>query len=196
LEHPVAHRIIDILPKIIRIETGTVENEWIQSTLRMMISEAKAMRIGGDAVITRVSDILVIQAIRSWLESHSTTNSGWFAALQDDQIGGAIGLVHHDPYQDWALETLSAEVGMSRSAFAARFMALVGEPPMQYVRRWRMHVAETLLKENSQPISELADRFGYQSEAAFSRAFKKCVGVSPGSVRKLHRRQMAEFDNY
>ena len=195
LEHPVAQRIIEMLPEIIRIETGSIENEWIQSTLRLMISEARAMRIGGDAVITRVLDILVIQAIRTWLESDPAANSGWFAALQDAQIGKAIGLVHHDPVRDWTLESLAIEVGMSRSAFAARFMALVGEPPMQYLRRWRMHVAENLLKESNAPLSELADHLGYQSEAAFSRAFKKCIGASPGSVRRNHKLKEVEYSS-
>jgi AraC-like DNA-binding protein len=159
-------------------------NEWLLSTIRFMISEASVMRPGGDTIITRVSDILVIQAIRSWLEQDATAKTGWLGALQDKQIGHAISLVHRDPIAPWTVASLAAKIGMSRSAFAARFMSLVGEPPMHYLRRWRMHVAVSTLKESDAPISELADQLGYQSEAAFSRAFKKFIGVTPGSVRR------------
>ena len=183
-DHPAALRVVSMLPKIITIEASSPENEWILSAIRFMIAEAKAMRPGGDTVITRVSDILVIQTIRSWLEQDAKAKTGWLGALQDKQIGQAIALVHRDPLQPWTVRSLAATIGMSRSAFAARFMALVDEPPMHYVRRWRMHVAVTLLKESDASIGELADQLGYQSEAAFNRAFKKFIGVTPGSIRR------------
>ncbi len=183
-EHPAAMRVVSMLPKIITMEASSPESEWILSAIRYMTAEAKAMRPGGDTVITRVSDILVIQAIRSWMEHDAKAKTGWLGALQDKQVGQAIALVHRDPLQPWTVGTLAAAIGMSRSAFAARFMSLVGEPPMHYVRRWRMHVAVTLLKESDVPIGELADRSGYQSEAAFNRAFKKFIGRTPGSVRR------------
>ena len=158
--------------------------EWIQSTLRFMAAEAKELRPGGETVITRLSDILVIQAIRSWIEEDPAAQTGWLGALQDKHIGRAIALIHRDPARAWTVASLSNEVAMSRSAFAARFTELVGEPVMHYAARWRMHVALTWLKEDDAGLADLANRLGYQSEAAFSRAFKRFIGISPGAVRR------------
>tara|TARA_R110002096_G_scaffold238581_7_gene430152 strand:+ start:734 stop:1795 length:1062 start_codon:yes stop_codon:yes gene_type:complete len=183
-EHPTAVRLIQMLPKIITIDASTPGSDWILTTVRLMISEAQEMRPGGDTVIQRVSDILVIQAIRSWLDHDPKAKTGWLGALQDEKIGHAIMLVHRDPIEPWTVATLAERVGMSRSSFAAKFMELVGEGPMQYVRQWRMQVAVTWLKETDASVGEMAERLGYQSEAAFNRAFKNFVGETPGAVRR------------
>jgi AraC-like DNA-binding protein len=184
-EHPAAHNLIEILPETIVVEAaGTPETDWMQSTLRLMATEARALRPGGEAVITRLGDILVIQAIRSWIETDPAARSGWLGALQDRQIGRAISLIHREPARAWTVAALADEVAMSRSAFAARFTELVGEPAMHYVARWRMHVALSALRDEGATVGELADRLGYQSEAAFSRAFKRILGVSPGAARR------------
>ena len=158
--------------------------EWIASTLRFMAAEAREPRLGGETVITRLADILVIQAIRAWIEQDPAAQTGWLGALRDPQIGRAISLIHRDPARTWTVASLADEVAMSRSAFAARFAELVGEPPMHYVTRWRMHAAVTWLREGDATLGELALRLGYQSEAAFSRAFKRFMGLSPGAVRR------------
>jgi AraC-like DNA-binding protein len=184
-DHPAAHRLIAVLPRMIHIEASSLPHlDWIQGTLRFMAAEARAMRPGGEAVITRLADILVIQAIRSWMEQDPAAQTGWLGALQDKQIGRAISLIHRDPARGWTVASLAAEAAMSRSAFAARFTELVGEPAMHYVARWRMNVAVTWLKENDAPLGDVAGRLGYRSEAAFSRAFKRFVGTSPGAVRR------------
>src|SRR5215203_2453231 len=149
-----------------------------------MAAEASQPRPGGETVITRLADILVIQAIRTWITQDPAARTGWLGALQDRQIGRAISLIHRDPAREWTLASLAAEVAMSRSAFAARFTELVGEPAMHYIARWRMHVALTWLNEEDASLSDLADRLGYQSEAAFSRAFKRLIGVSPSVARR------------
>ena len=136
-------------------------------------------------MITRLGDILVIQAIRAWMESDPAAQAGWLGALQDPQIGRAITLIHRDPARHWTVASLAYELAMSRSAFAARFTALVGEPVMSYVTRWRMQLAAAALKDEDVTIGELADRLGYQSEAAFSRAFKRVMGMPPGAIRKI-----------
>jgi AraC-like DNA-binding protein len=166
-DHPAAHHLVELLPRVIHVEASSSPHlamtDWMQSTLRLMAIEAKELRPGGETVITRLADILVIQAIRSWIEKDPAAQTGWLGALQDRQIGRAIALIHRDP---------------------ARFTELVGEPAMQYVTRWRMHVALTWLKEDDSALSEMATRLGYQSEAAFSRAFKRFMGISPGAARR------------
>lgn len=184
-DHPAAQHLVKLLPKIISIAAwNSPQMDWIQSTLRLMAAEARELRPGGETIITRLADILVIQAIRAWIAEDPAAQTGWLGALQDKQIGRAILLIHRDPARAWSVAALAAEVAMSRSAFAARFTKLVGEPAMQYVARWRMHVALTWLKEEDAPLGELASRLGYQSEAAFSRAFKRLIGTSPGAARR------------
>jgi AraC-like DNA-binding protein len=158
--------------------------DWLHSTLRFMAAEASELRPGGEAVITRLADILVIQAIRAWIERDAVAQTGWLGALKDKQIGRAIALIHRDPARQWTLASLADEVAMSRSAFAARFTELVGMPAMQYLAQWRMNMARMWLEETDPRLGDLASRLGYQSEAAFSRAFKRFAGVPPGAVRR------------
>src|SRR6266568_586573 len=184
-DHPAAHRLIGALPKVIHVHASSGRSQdWLESTLRFMAAEAKELRPGGETVITRLADILVIQAIRSWIGNDPAARAGWLGALQDPQIGRAIALIQREPERDWTLASLAREVSMSRSAFAARFTELAGEPAMRYVARWRMHVAVGWLKEDRAVVGELAGRLGYRSEAAFSRAFKRLIGASPGAVRR------------
>jgi len=187
-DHPAAHHLTRLLPRLITVDAwSSPELEWIQSTLRYMAIEAREPRAGGETVITRLADILVIQVIRSWIARDPSAQRGWLGALRDKQIGRAMALVHRDPGGDWTLASLATSVGMSRSAFAARFTQLVGEPAMRYVARWKMQAAHMWLQEDDAALSELASRLGYESEAAFSRAFKRLIGVSPGAVRRRAR---------
>jgi len=187
-EDPSAHHLLRLLPRLIAVDAwNSPELEWLQSTLRFLTAEARELRAGGETVITRLADILVIQAIRSWIATDSQARTGWLHALRDKQIGRAIALIHRDPARDWTVASLASAVGMSRSAFAARFTDLVGEPAMQYVLRWKMHAALKWLKESDATISQLATKLGYESEAAFSRAFKRLMGISPGAARKQAR---------
>jgi AraC-like DNA-binding protein len=187
-DHPAAGQLVDLLPRVIVADSlDGLQVEWMQSTLRMIVAEARELRPGGEAVITRLADVLVIQAIRSWIERDATARTGWLAALRDPQVGRALTLIHRDPARDWTVAALADAVAMSRSAFSARFTQLAGEPPMHYVTRWRMQVARTALRDGNATLAELALQLGYGSEAAFSRAFKRLVGKSPGAVR-LERR--------
>jgi AraC-like DNA-binding protein len=126
----------------------------------------------------------VIHAIRSWIAEDPAAQTGWLGALQDKQIGRTLSLIHREPARAWTLESLASEAAMSRSAFAARFTELVGEPAMHYVTRWRMNMALTWLREDDAPVGDLSRRLGYESEAAFSRAFKRYMGISPGAARR------------
>lgn len=184
-DHPAARNLVEILPETIHIEASSSPRlELMRSTLRLMGAEAEELRPGGEAVITRLADILVIQAIRSWIDTDPAAQTGWLGALNDPQIGRAISLIHRDPARAWTVASLARELAMSRSAFAARFTELVDEPAMQYVTRWRMHLAFDSLREDGATVGELARRLGYRSEAAFARAFKRVVGVPPGAVKR------------
>jgi AraC-like DNA-binding protein len=183
--HPAAHTLTRLLPKIIYVDArNSPESEWLQSKLNLMASEAKVLRPGGETVITRLSDILVIQAIRSWLERDPGARAGWLGALRDRQIGRALVLIQQDPARRWTVASLAEAVAMSRSAFAARFTRLVGQPVMSYLVQWRMFVALGWLTEEEITVADAASRLGYGSEAAFSRAFKRVIGITPGAARK------------
>jgi AraC-like DNA-binding protein len=179
---------VKLLPTLISIDVARLpEAEWLQSTLRVIAAEAREPRAGGETVITRLADILVIQAIRHWIAGDPAAQTGWLGALRDDKIGRAIALIHRDPTRHWTVASLAGAVSMSRSAFAARFTDMVGEPAMHYATRWKMHTAEMWLARSPAPLAELAKRLGYASEGAFSRAFKRVVGVSPGAARRRAR---------
>ncbi len=182
-DHVAAHRLIELLPRVLHVETWDQEGGSLQNTVRFISREAKEMRPGGETVITRLADILVIQAIRSWIDSVPEADRGWLAALRDEQLGRALTSIHREPEREWTVASLAKEAGMSRSGFSARFTYLVGESAMHYLTQWRMHLARAHLREKSEPLSVLAGRLGYQSEAAFCRAFKRMFGVPPGSVR-------------
>ncbi|MEO0447120.1 MAG: AraC family transcriptional regulator, partial [Verrucomicrobiota bacterium] len=184
VKDPAAQRMIGLLPRIIRMQAATPGNEWLRGSVQMMMQEARSLGPGGDAVITRVSDILVVQAIRHWLQTDPHAQSGWLGALQDPQVGRALALIHRDPTQPWTVESLAEAVGVSRSGLAARFSDLVGQSPMAYLRQWRFEVARNWLRDTDQTLAEIAARLSYESEASFSRAFKKATGHTPGSVRR------------
>ncbi|APR79943.1 Transcriptional regulator, AraC family protein [Minicystis rosea] len=184
-DHPSAHRLVSLLPRVIHMQArSSPQLEWMESTLRLMAAEARALRPGGETVITRLADILVVQAIRSWMDEDPIARTGWLGALSDPNIGRALVLIHRDPTRPWTVESLAREAGMSRSVFSARFTELVGEPAMHYVARWRMEVAVGWLRDERAGLGEVATRLGYQSEAAFSRAFKRFLGTSPGALRR------------
>ncbi len=149
-----------------------------------MADELSHPRPGGEAVATRLADILVVQAIRTWLTHGPEARDGWFLALQDDRIGRALDAIHTDPGHEWSLELLARTATMSRSAFSARFTALVGEAPVAYLTRWRMRVAHSRLTAENVSAAQVATELGYGSEAAFNRAFVRVVGRTPGAVRR------------
>lgn len=183
-DHPAAADLVRLLPPVIAVDGWHgPEQDWVQTTLRFIANEARELRAGGETVITRLADILVIQAIRSWLSAHADQQRGWLGALRDPQIGRVIQRVHREPGRPWTVDSMAAEAGMSRSAFAARFTLLVGDSAMRYVARWRMNLAVSALREGPMTIAALASDLGYESEAAFARAFKRVVGCWPGEAR-------------
>lgn len=184
-DHVAAHRLIELLPRVIVVnDWEDSDSEWLQSTLRFITREARSLQPGGETVITRLADVLVIQAIRVWLNSAQEAQKGWLGALRDPKIGVALTLIHQQPEKAWSVATLAQRVGMSRSAFALRFSQQVGESVIQYLTTWRLQLAYGYLREGAPSLSETVARVGYQSEASFCRAFKRRFGESPGSLRK------------
>lgn len=181
-----ADRLVRLLPEVLHLRTHVDDGNWLHSTIRFIAREARQRLPGSETVITRLADILVIQAIRTWIENAREETHGWIAALHDRQIGKAMSLMHRQPERDWRVETLAREVGMSRSGFSARFTALVGEPVLQYLTGLRMQLAHRELRQTPDTLARIAERVGYRSEPAFNRAFKRVVGMPPGAVRKMH----------
>ena len=178
-------QLIEQLPKVLQVDAWDDEDDsWLQSTLRFIAREARELRPGGETVITHLADILIIQALRAWIDAAPEANQGWLAALRDKHVGRALAAIHREPEKCWTVESLARSVGMSRSGFSARFTQLVGESAKRYLTRWRMQLARARLQQTPDTLAVLADRLGYQSEAAFCRAFKREFGVSPGSVRQ------------
>jgi AraC-like DNA-binding protein len=133
--------------------------------------------------MTRLADIVMTQIVRAWIETRPADLSGWLAAVTDPQIGTALAKIHREPGQAWTVDALASAAGMSRSLFSERFMSLLGVSPARYLLQWRMRLAAVWLKNENMTVSEIASRLGYASDAAFSRAFKRFLGLSPGSVR-------------
>ncbi|MDF1660724.1 MAG: AraC family transcriptional regulator [Planctomycetota bacterium] len=185
-EDLVAGHFLEALPDFIHVDSWTaLEMDWLQSTLRLMGREARELRPGGETIIARLSDILVVQAIRSWLANDPEARTGWLGALRDPALGIVLSKVHRDPGYDWTVETMAQQGSLSRSVFAARFSESVGQTPMQYVTNWRVRVACRWLRDTDLSLVEIAQRLGYRSVAAFGRAFKRVRGISPGALRKL-----------
>lgn len=183
-----ADRLVRLLPDMLQLRTHIDDGSWLQSTIQFIAQEARQRSPGSETIITRLADILVIQAIRSWIDSVRDEKEGWIAALHDRRLGHALSLMHRHPEVDWRVESLASEIGMSRSGFSARFTSMIGESVKQYLTGLRMQLAHRELRETSDTLAKIAERVGYQSEPAFNRAFKREVGVAPGAVRKLHQR--------
>lgn len=186
VDHVAAERLIELLPQVIFLDEFDLQaGRWLEGTLQYLAEEARNPQPGGETVLTRLTDILVVQAIRSWLKRSPDQQTGWIAALRDLKVGKALQVFHKEPDASWTIERLAQHAGMSRSAFAARFKELTGDGVMNYVTRWRMQLACSELKNSGSSLAEIASSVGYESEAAFARAFKRVVGHTPASFRKL-----------
>lgn len=147
------------------------------------MKESGSARAGGENVLARLSELMFVEAIRRYLELLPPSQTGWLAGLRDPVVGQALAALHGQPSEDWTVDRLARLVGLSRSVFAERFTEMVGEPPMQYLALWRMQLASRMLMEGGR-VAEVAASVGYESEAAFSRAFKKLVGQAPATWRR------------
>lgn len=184
-EHPGAYPLLQCLPKIIHIPGAQRRMaRGFTDIVSLIARESTLSQPGTQTMLRRLTEMLFIQVIRAWIEQQSQANGGWLAALRDQPIGTALALIHQSPERGWTVEELAEAVALSRSAFSARFTHLVGEPPMKYLTRWRMHIATRLLK-NDVNMEEIASQLGYVSEVAFRKAFKREMGMPPARYRQL-----------
>lgn len=177
--------LLESLPPILRVNVRTDSAAtWIETSLRFGASEAVAQRAGGATVLAKLSELLFVEAVRRYIESLPVEQTGWLAGLRDRFVGRALTLMHAHSERAWTVEELAKQVGLSRSALAERFTELLGQPPMHYLARWRLQVAAHLLRSRGLSVAQVAEQIGYESEAAFNRAFKREMGVPPATWRK------------
>ncbi len=177
----VAHAVrplIDQMPEVLRPCDLTIADPTMAGILDAMAREADQARVGGATMLARLADVAATHIIRAWVEDACVDAHGWLQAVRDPQLGRALAAMHRSPGQDWTVEALAELAGLSRSSFADKFRATMGEGPAHYVARWRMQAATEWLRENLS-IGEIAERLGYESDASFSRAFKRIMGTAP-----------------
>ena len=173
--------LIAALPRLLHVR-GMLDS-WAGGFTRQLVEESRHQRAGSDTVLTRLAELMFIEVLRRYLADLPAGQSGWLAGLRDETVGRALSLLHGRPERNWTLASLAREVAVSRSNLARRFTELVGQPPMQYLANWRMQVAANLLVQRTDKVATIAADVGYDSEAAFSRAFKKSTGLAPGAWR-------------
>ncbi len=174
--------LLNALPRVFKV-TDRPDGP-LEAYVKIALSESKRPRMGSQSVLGRLSELMFVDVIRRYLETLPSDRLNWLAGLRDPYIGRALTEIHRDPAHDWTLESLARKAAMSRSAFAGQFMKFVGTPPMQYLTNWRMQLAANQLVSTTDSMAVIANRIGYTSEAAFSRAFKKVVGCPPSEWRQ------------
>jgi AraC-like DNA-binding protein len=180
-----AEPILRSLPRLLKVgmRDGTTA-AWVHSSIRYSVAQSGSSRPGSAMVLARLSEVLFAEAIRQHMDTLPPNETGWLAALRDRYVGRALALLHEQPAQPWTVDELAHKVGLSRSALGQRFASLIGTPPIEYLMRWRILLAAKRLRESGAPIIAVAADVGYESEAAFNRAFKREFGLPPGAWRR------------
>lgn len=178
--------LVAALPRLLHLPSGS-GLDWMVQCMRQAALEAANLRPGGNAMLERLSEMLFIEAVRQYLRTLPEESGGWLAGLRDRFVGRALALMHAAPAEPWTVAELGRRVGLSRSAFHERFAPMIGQTPMQYLANWRMQAGAALLRDTPATVATVALEVGYESEASFSRAFKRFVGVPPALWRRQTR---------
>jgi AraC-like DNA-binding protein len=173
------------LPHLLHLR-APADGGWIAQFIQHAVSESRARQPGSDAMLARMSEMMFVDAVRRYTASLPANSRGWLAGMRDHLVGRALALLHEQPARDWTIDELGRRIGLSRSALHERFVQLIGVPPMQYLAQWRMQAAASLLLDTRATIATIALEVGYDSEAAFARAFKRLVGRPPAAWRREH----------
>jgi AraC-like DNA-binding protein len=175
--------LISALPRMLHLPAARA-GDWVARVIDQAVNESNNRRPGGDAVLERLSEMMFVDTARRYLDTLPEDATGWLAGLRDRFVGKALSLMHERPENAWSVEDLAHEVGLSRSALHERFVQYLGQPPMQYLASWRIQLGSRMLRESNRNVATIALEVGYDSEAAFSRAFKRMVGLPPAAWRK------------
>ena len=180
-----ARMLLAGLPPLVKVNVrGSNAGAWLEASLRYALSEARSPRPGGAGVLAKLAEVLFIEVLRVYMNEQGDGRTGWLAGVGDRIVGAALSALHKNPAKPWTLEELAQEAGTSRSVLAERFAHLVGSSPMQYLTQWRMLLAANLLCRSNAPLARIAEEVGYQTDTAFSRAFRREYGVPPAAWRR------------
>jgi AraC-like DNA-binding protein len=173
------------LPALLHVNVrATSAGMWLEASVRYALAEARSPRPGGAGVLAKLSEVLFIEVLRLYMTQQDTNRFGWLAGLRDRIVGAALTALHERPAHAWTLEELAQVAHTSRSVLAERFQYLVGSAPMQYLTQWRMILAANLLRGSNTPLARIAEEVGYQTDTAFSRAFRREYGTAPAAWRR------------
>ncbi|WP_454858286.1 AraC family transcriptional regulator [Rhizobium binxianense] len=186
-----AQPLLAVLPKLLHLKLDQSRSLAFQSVLELLAAETEAPGLGSEAVTSRLFELLFVHAIRAFASQPEGPTHGWLAAVADRNLLHAIKAIHAEPARNWTVELLAREAGMSRSAFASRFKAVVGRTPLEYLTQWRIYSATRMIQRRGAALAEVSRNVGYESLAAFNRAFKKETGQTPGAFRKEVGREVA-----
>jgi AraC-like DNA-binding protein len=182
-----AQMLLAGLPPLVKVNVrGSNAGMWLESSVRYALAEARSPRPGGQGVLAKLSEVLFIEVLRLYMNEQAAGRTGWLAGVGDRIVGAALHAMHRRPAQAWTLDDLAQEAGTSRSVLAERFQQLVGSSPIQYLTQWRMLLAANLLSGSNAPLSRIAEDVGYQTDTAFSRAFRREYGTPPAAWRRRH----------
>lgn len=180
-----ARMLLAGLPPLVKVNVrGSNAGAWLEASLRYALSEARSPRPGGAGVLAKLAEVLFIEVLRVYMNEQGDGRTGWLAGVGDRIVGAALSALHKNPAKPWTLEELAREASTSRSVLAERFAHLVGSSPMQYLMQWRMLLAANLLCRSNAPLARIAEEVGYQTDTAFSRAFRREYGVPPAAWRR------------
>lgn len=180
--------LIATLPRLLHLPANG-GGEWSQQFVHLAATESSRRRPGSEALLERLSEMMFVDAVRRHVDTLPEESKGWLAGLRDRFVGRALALLHENPAAAWSIDDLSRQAGLSRSALHERFVELIGQPPIQYLTNWRMQLASRLLRDTQLSVAAIALEVGYDSEAAFARAFKRLVGTPPAAWRRTHEQQ-------
>jgi AraC-like DNA-binding protein len=175
--------VLKALPRLFHAQASTTSQAWLSNLLRTAVNETEDDKAGRETMLSKLAELLFIDVLRKYIGELPENERGWLSAIRDRHVGAALRLIHSEPSRDWTLEDLAHDVGLSRSIFAKRFNDLIGVPPIEYVTRWRVQLAARLLEQGA-TIAETASSVGYDSEATFSRVFKRVAGAPPATWRR------------
>jgi AraC-like DNA-binding protein len=176
------------LPPMFKVSIrNDASGRWLENSIRFSVNEADASRAGGEAVLAKLSEVLFVETLRTYIAHLPPEQTGWLAGARDLEVGMALALMHRNPAHPWTIASLAKEAGVSRSVLAERFRHYLNEPPMSYLTRWRLQVGAQMLASTSYSVAQIASEVGYESEAAFNRAFKREFTIPPARFRSQSR---------